>query len=78
MGWSNEPDLLSLIPGELTAGNIIELGDLGSFRLRIQSDGADTPEEVSADHIIKVLPRFCPGKEFKQVLANTEFRKAPA
>ena len=70
--------LLTLIPGELAAGNIIELGDLGSFRLRIQSEGAATPEEVGAQHIIKVLPLFTPGKEFKQVLNNATFSKAAA
>ena len=55
---------------------IIELGDFGSFRLRIQNEGAGTPEEVTAHNIKKVLPLFSPGKEFKQVLANTEFSKA--
>jgi predicted histone-like DNA-binding protein len=68
--------LLTLIPRELAAGNIIELGDFGSFRLRIQSEGENTPEDVSAHNIKKVKPLFSPGKEFKQVLANTEFNKA--
>jgi predicted histone-like DNA-binding protein len=68
--------LLTLIPRQLAAGNIIELGDFGSFRLRIQSEGADTPETVTAHNIKKVRPLFSPGKEFKQVLANTEFTKA--
>ena len=68
--------LLTLIPRELTAGQIIELGDFGSFRLRIQSEGSDTPEAVTSANIKRVLPLFAPGKEFKQVLANTEFSKA--
>ena len=67
--------LLTLIPREIANGNIVSLGDFGTFRLRIQSEGADTPEEVTARNIINVLPRFTPGKEFKQALSNTEFTK---
>ncbi len=67
--------LLTLIPRELTDGNIVELGDLGSFRLRIQSEGVETEEAVSAHNIKKVLPLFTPGKEFKRVLGQTEFSK---
>ena len=68
--------LLTLIPRELSAGNIVELGEFGSFRLRIQSEGAETPEGVTAHNIKKILPRFVPGKEFSRVLDTTEFVKA--
>ena len=68
--------LLTVIPQELAAGNIVELGEFGSFWLRTSSDGADTPEAVRASQIKKVLPRFNPGKEFKGVLGNIEFHKA--
>ena len=67
--------LLTLIPREIARGNIVELGDLGAFWMRIQSDGSDTEEEVKANNIKRVLPRFTPGKEFKRVLNNTEFVK---
>ncbi len=67
--------LLTLIPREIAQGNIVELGDFGTFWMRIQSDGSDTPEEVKANNIKRVLPRFTPGKEFKQGLNNTEFVK---
>ena len=68
--------LLTLIPREISNGNIVNLGDFGTFRLRIQSKGSDTPEEVTANNIKRVLPLFSPGKEFKQALATTEFTKA--
>lgn len=68
--------LLELIPQELTDGNIVELGAFGSFRLAIKTEGADTPEEVSVRNIKQVQPRFAPGKEFKQAVANTEFKKS--
>ena len=66
---------LSIIPGELAKGNIVELGEFGSFWLRTESEGAATAEEVQASQIISVLPRFNPGKLFKQVLDVIQFIK---
>ena len=68
--------LLTVIPQELAAGNIVQLGDFGSFWLRTSSDGAETEEAVRANQIKSVLPRFSPGKEFKTILRNIEFHKA--
>lgn len=68
--------LLTTIPQELAAGNIVELGDFGSFWLRIESDGVETADEVRSSQIQNVLPRFNPGKEFKRVLDAIEFQKA--
>ncbi|GAB4506900.1 MAG: hypothetical protein Fur0017_31530 [Anaerolineales bacterium] len=68
--------LLTTIPQELAAGNIVELGDFGNFWLRSDSEGADTAEAVRSSQINSVLPRFNPGKEFKKVLDTIEFEKA--
>ena len=67
--------LLTLIPREIARGNIVELGDFGTIWMSIQSEGSDTPEEVKAGNIKRVSARFTPGKEFKQVLSQTEFAK---
>jgi predicted histone-like DNA-binding protein len=67
---------LSVIPQELAAGNIVELGDFGSFWLKTTAEGAETAEAVRASQIKTVLPRFMPGKEFKKVLNTVEFSKA--
>ena len=66
---------LAIVPAELAKGNIVELGDFGSFWLRATSDGVDTAEEVRADQIGTVLPHFNPGKEFKRVLDAIKFNK---
>jgi len=66
---------LTIVPSELAKGNIVELGDFGSFWLRASADGADTAETVRADQISGILPRFNPGKEFKRTLDNIEFSK---
>ena len=68
--------LLTTLPLELAAGNIVELGDFGNFWLRTKSEGAETAEAVRATQIKTVLPRFYPGKEFKKVLATIEYQKA--
>jgi len=67
---------LTVIPQELAAGNIVELGDFGNFWLKVSAEGVAAPEEVRANQITNLLPRFNPGKEFKKVLAGIEFEKA--
>jgi predicted histone-like DNA-binding protein len=68
--------LLTIIPEELAAGMIVELGDFGNFWLRADTEGAATAEEVRASQITGILPRFNAGKEFKKVLDSIEFEKA--
>lgn len=69
--------MLTVIPEELAEGNIVELGDFGSFWLRSSSDGAEELGKVTPSHVTNLLPRFNPGKEFKQVLAAIKLVKAP-
>lgn len=66
---------LAIVPKELAKGNIVELGDFGSFWLKTTAEGADTLEEVRADQISTVLPRFNPGKQFKRMLDNIRFNR---
>ncbi|MFL7868859.1 MAG: HU family DNA-binding protein [Anaerolineales bacterium] len=66
---------LTVIPQELAEGNIVELGELGSFRLTALASGEARPEDVSKRNIKEVKVRFKPGKLFKQVLKGLEFRK---
>lgn len=66
---------LNIIPEQLSKGNIVELGEFGSFWLRTTSEGAATVEEVRASQIASILPRFNPGKIFKSELGRIEFTK---
>ena len=68
--------LLTTIPQELAAGNIVELGDFGNFWLKANAEGADTAEAVRSTQITTLLPRFNAGKEFKKVLDTIEYEKA--
>lgn len=67
---------LTVIPQELAEGNIVELGDFGSFWLRSSSAGVEVADGVRAAQIGGIAPRFNPGKEFRKVLEAAEFEKA--
>lgn len=67
--------LLTIIPDELADGNIVELGDFGSFWLRFSAEGAEAPTMVSGDQITTLIPRFMPGKRFRHMLATVQFKK---
>ncbi|MDY7042353.1 MAG: HU family DNA-binding protein [Chloroflexota bacterium] len=66
---------LNIVPRELAEGNIVKLGDFGSFSLRIRSQGADSEEQVTAHNITKTLTSFRPGKRFKETLDNVSYEK---
>ncbi|MBK8433429.1 MAG: HU family DNA-binding protein [Chloroflexi bacterium] len=66
---------LQVVPQELTKGNIVDLGDFGSFWLRTKSDGTEVESEVKKTQIGFIKPQFRPGKEFQKVLNNAEFKK---
>jgi predicted histone-like DNA-binding protein len=66
---------LAIIPEQLARGNIVELGEFGSFWLRTDTEGADTANDVRASQITNVLPRFNAGRQFKKALDAIEFLK---
>lgn len=68
--------IVDVVPDLLSNGNIVTIGDLGSFRVSISSDGSDTAEEVNASNIKKAKILFRPGKKFKTMLNNLEYQKA--
>ena len=69
-------NFLSIITDELSRGNIVHLGEFGSFWVRIETEGSETAEEVTAHNIKGVLVRFTPGKEFQEALDKITFEKA--
>ena len=66
---------LQVVPQELAEGNIVDLGDFGSFWLRTKTTGTADQESVGRTQILDVKPLFRPGKEFKKVLNNAELTK---
>lgn len=61
---------------ELSQGRIVRLGTLGNFQISLSAEGQNSPEEVSANSIIKSRILFRPGKKLRQLLTNLSFQKA--
>jgi predicted histone-like DNA-binding protein len=66
---------LNVVPEKLAEGNIVELGDFGTFRVSVSSDGEVNAEDVTARNINDVRVIFTPGKRFAQVLDDVQFQK---
>ncbi len=69
---------LNVVPDKLVEGNIVELGEFGTFRISVSSDGAEKAEDVTARNINDVRVLFTPGKRFMQVLNTADFQKDSA
>jgi predicted histone-like DNA-binding protein len=67
--------LVMIIPRHIEKGEIIRLGELGSLRLTVNSEGSDTAEEVNASKIKKANYRFSPGNELQQTLKILKYNR---
>ncbi len=67
--------LVDMIPHHLSEGKIVRLGDLGSFRISLSSEGKTKEEEVTAAAIKKGKILFTPGSRFKNMLKTLKFKK---
>jgi predicted histone-like DNA-binding protein len=68
--------LLEVLPERIGEGDIVRLGDFGSFSLSISSEGAEKEENVTANSIVDYSLNFRPGKEIKKVLDTLTYEKA--
>ena len=63
--------------GGLRAGKQEDFGDLGKFRLQINSRAADTAEKFTAANITGVNIQFVPGEDLKDIFAGMSFSPVP-
>ncbi|NVO12285.1 MAG: HU family DNA-binding protein [Bacteroidales bacterium] len=68
--------ILKIIPDALADGKIVRLGDLGSFRVSISSNGSESERKVSANNIRLAKVTFTPGRDLKDAINNFRFEKA--
>ena len=61
----------------MLAGNNVTLGELGSFRPELKTEGAVTTDEFTADNIKEVNVNWRPGKLFKDLRADATFKLVP-
>lgn len=66
---------LEIIELQLRQGREVELGDLGTFYLTLNSEGAETPGDLTVGYIIGARIRFRPGKRLKKMTKSLDFRK---
>ncbi len=60
----------------LSEGSIIRLGDLGSLRITLSSEGRATAKEVTASAVKKAGIIFTPGKKLREMLDTAKYTKA--
>ena len=68
--------LLQDIPDLLAEGNIVKLGELGTFRTTISSEGVDVADDFNITNIKGLNLVFRAGSEFRNQLNNVKFSKA--
>ncbi|MDR0701185.1 MAG: HU family DNA-binding protein [Azoarcus sp.] len=68
--------LAETLPNYLKNGQSVRFGDLGIFRVSISSEGAATPEELTARDVKSVRIVFTPGTELKDSLGKVTFEIA--
>ena len=67
--------LEDVITDALKSGEIVRLGDLGTFQIGISSKGAATEEDYDVSLIQKARINFRPGLALTGVLTNLSYKK---
>ncbi len=67
--------LLELVPEELAKGNLVRLGDFGSFNVTLLSEGAATEKEFVTANVSACKVRFRPGAEVAKRMSIVKFEK---
>ena len=63
---------------ELSDGRIVRLGDLGTFRLSVSSEGIDTLENTHSGMVKKARILFRPAIGLRNMLKNLNYKKVKA
>lgn len=68
--------LVDVIPSELANSQIVRVGDLGSFRISLSSEGKEKEEDITANSIKSSKILFTPGAKLRIMQNNLKFEKA--
>ena len=68
-------DLTKVLVRHLSEGEIVRLGDFGSFQITISSEGAETEAKFNASMIKSNRIIFRPGEDLKEMLRNVKYEK---
>jgi predicted histone-like DNA-binding protein len=67
--------MVDVMKDSLSEGQIVRLGELGSLRVSIGSDGKETEKEVTSSSISSARVIFTPGKDIKDMLLTLTYEK---
>jgi predicted histone-like DNA-binding protein len=67
--------LVNIVSRELEKGNIVRLGNLGSFQISVKGNASTSPEMVTIKNIKSASIIYRPGVRFKKLLASLKFSK---
>lgn len=67
--------LVEIIPAHLLDGYIVQLGELGTFRMAFSSKGVDKPEELLAAYIRDIRIMYKPSTTLKSETKKVSFQK---
>ncbi len=67
--------LLQAVPENLVQGKVVRLGELGSFRLTLSSEGAENPETFTTSLIGFPNLRFRARSEFQERLKSVRYSR---
>lgn len=67
--------LVEIIPAHLLDGYIVQLGELGTFRMAFSSKGVDKPEELLATYIRDIRIMYKPSTTLKSETKKVSFQK---
>ncbi|WP_161532052.1 HU family DNA-binding protein [Riemerella anatipestifer] len=68
--------LVDVMQNSLSEGRIVRLGELGSMRVSLSSEGKAKEEEVTSTVIRNTKVLFTPGSDLKKMLQTLKFEKA--
>ncbi|RYZ99694.1 MAG: DNA-binding protein [Sphingobacteriaceae bacterium] len=67
--------LVDVMTGELAEGRIVRLGELGTIRVNISSEGETKAEDITAASIKGARTIFTPGQRLQDMLKTLNFEK---
>ena len=68
--------LVDVAADELADSNIVRIGDLGSLRVSLRSNGYGTSADVDANAVRGAKVIFSPGKKLKEMKKTLTYQKA--
>ncbi|MCT4590156.1 MAG: DNA-binding protein [Carboxylicivirga sp.] len=67
--------MVKVMQKSLSNGQLVELGELGSLRVSLSSNGEETEEDVTSNSIKSAKVVFRPGKDIQKLMKTLKFEK---